>query len=584
MIATDAAIPVRVDIDKLVKEMTYEEKCGQMTQVTFAVIQKDPYDPDDGDDDQIDENKLIEAIEKYHVGSILNTPLDTAQKKATWQKITTKIQEFSDKYSKSKIPVLYGIDSIHGANYIREAVLFPQPLSMAATWNLDIVKEVSRITALETRSVGIPWNFNPVLDVGRQPLWSRLFETYGEDSYLASKFAEVYVKASQEPSLRNTSTTITCLKHFIGYSYPFNGRDRSVALIPEITLRDHFLPPFEAGVLAGSPTVMINSGEVNGVPGHGNSHYINDILKGELGFEGFTVSDWEDIKRLYTRDKVAASMEEAVRLGVMSGLDMSMVPFDYSFYDHCVSLTKKNDLEFMARVDDANKRILKVKDQAGLFNKFGVPKPEDLDKVGSKESEDINLNAARESIILANNGLNVLPLKRNAKILVTGPTGDLLHVLNGAWSYSWQGQNESFFRKFGNDHNKKLTVFTALKDLSEDGEMNVRFVEGVNFNQVIDIDAVVKAAADVDVIVLCIGEDSYTETLGNIDDLMISDLQLQLADAIIGTGKPYVVVYLGGRPRIFTNIAEKASAVILGFLPGINLTNSIKLTLTSIRT
>ena len=555
------------DIQKLLRSMTQEEKCGQMTQITYDVIQKSNPNPSDEDDDQMDEAKLLEAIQKYHVGSILNTPLDTAQKASTWQKIIKKIQDVALKNGKSKIPILYGLDSIHGANYIREAVLFPQPLAMAATFNLDIVKKVARVTAVETRAVGIPWNFNPVLDVGRQPLWPRLWETYGEDTYVAVKMGEAYIKSHQGNDLKNRTNTATCMKHYIGYSLPFNGRDRTPALIPENILRETFLPPFEAAVQAGSPTVMINSGEVNGIPGHANGHYINDILKGELGFKGFAVSDWEDIKRLYWRDKVADSPKEAVRIAVMAGVDMSMVPFDYSFYDHCVDLAK-TDVKFADRINDATERILKVKDQLGLFEN-AYPVESDLQHVGTAESEEMNLDFARESIILAKNDKSVLPLSKtsNKRILVTGPTSNLLRVLNGGWSYSWLGQKEEYFQNFGR---KKYTIYEALK--MRYNEEFIEQVDGANFFELTDDLDDQEAAKNSDIIIYCIGEDTYTETVGNIDNLMLSDSQLKLAEElfskIINAGKQLIVVYLGGRPRIMTNIAEKADAVLLAFLPG----------------
>ena len=552
-----------VNIEELIQSMSIEEKCGQMTQITFDVIQKQPSNPADADDDQIDEQKLLQAIKDYHVGSILNTPLDTAQKASTWHKIITKVQDMALKEGKSKIPVLYGIDSIHGGTYIRESVLFPQPLAMGATFNTEIASQVARVTAVETRAVGIPWNFNPVLDVGRQPLWPRLWETYGEDPYVAIKMGESYIRSHQGNDLRNRSNTATCMKHYIGYSYPFNGRDRTPSLIPENLLREVFLPPFEAAVKAGSPTVMINSGDVNGVPGHANGYYINDILKGELKFEGFAVSDWEDIKRLHWRDHVADSPQEAVRIAVMNGVDMSMVPSDYSFYDHCVDIAQ-NDTKFFDRVNDAVHRILKVKDQLGLFED-AYPVEGDLEKIGTTESEEMNLDFARESIVLAKNEKNILPLKKNEKrILVTGPTAHLLKTLNGGWSYSWRGEKEENFQQFGR---KKQTIVDALRSRYTDPDQ-VEYVEGANFETVTDLSDALAAADAADVIVMCLGEDTYIETQGNIDSLLIGESQEKMADALFQKKKPVVLVYVGGRPRIITDIANKADAILFAFLPG----------------
>ena len=374
-----------------------------------------------------------------------------------------------------------------------------------------------------------------------------------------------YIEGSQGDNLKNRTKVATCLKHYIGYSYPLNGRDRSAAWIPEIILREYFLPPFEAGIKAGTLTAMINSGDVNGIPGHANSYYINDILKGELAFDGFTVSDWEDIIRLYTRDRMAATPEEAVKIAVMAGLDMSMVPFGYSFHDHCVSLAKK-DNAFLERVNDAVKRILVVKNKIGLFDTNGsMPLASDLDNIATDNSKDFNLQAARESLVLTKNNENVLPMNKNKKILVTGTTAGNLRVLNGGWSYKWQGDNEDYFKKYAKG---SLTIFDALKQKLNGG--SAVYVEGANFTDTVSINDAVAQAANVDVIVLCIGEGTYTEVFGNIDNLFLDKAQQELADAMIKTGKDIVVVYLGGRPRIITNIVESANVkgVLISFLPG----------------
>jgi beta-glucosidase len=546
-----------VDIDRLLSEMDESEKCGQMTQLTFDPIQKDKVV--DGEN-PVDLNKLADVLRRYKTGSILNAAANVAQSSQLWQEIIKTIQDYALK-EKRKIPILYGLDSIHGANYIREAVLFPQPLSMAATFNLDIAKKVGEITSIETRAAGIPWNFNPVLDIGRQPLWPRLYETYGEDVHLAVKMGEAYIEGHHGPNKDlSKKYSGTCLKHYIGYSYPFNGKDRTPAVIPEITLREYFLPPFAHGVKAGSPTVMVNSGDVNGIPGHANSFYINDILKGELEFDGFVVSDWEDIIRLYTRDKVASSAEESVRISVMAGLDMSMTPYNGSiFFDHCVNLAKK-DKEFAKRVNNAARRILKVKKQFGLFEN-PYPNPDDLKLIGTAQSEEFNLKAASESIILAKNNPNILPLKKNTKVLVTGPASNLLKVLNGGWTYTWQGDIELNYVNFGRN---KTTILDEIRKKSN----QVWYETGADFDKIINLENVKSAANMVDYVILCIGEPTYTETPGNINNLLISSSQEELANAIFSVGKPVIVVYLGGRPRIMTNIANKAAAVILGFLPG----------------
>jgi beta-glucosidase len=304
---------------------------------------------------------------------------------------------------------------------------------------------------------------------------------------------------------------------------------------------------------------MINSGHVNGIPGHANGYYINDILKGELKFSGFTVSDWEDIIRLYTRDKVAKTPEEAVRMAVMAGIDMSMVPYDFSFHTHCISLIKK-DSAFAARVNDATMRILRFKEKLALFDN-PYPNPEDLSKLGTQNAHDFNLEAARESIVLAKNDNNILPLQDNKRILVTGASGNLLRVLHGGWSYRWQGNNETTYQVFGR---KKFTIYESIKSYAD----SATFIEGANFTHVVNIDEAVSEAQTVDLIVLCIGEDAYTETPGNINSLMLSDSQSTLADSILQLNKPTVIVYLGGRPRVITKFAEKANAVLIGLLPG----------------
>ena len=373
--------------------------------------------------------------------------------------------------------------------------------------------------------------------------------------------AAAYIKGHQGNDLKNRTKAATCMKHYIGYSGPFNGRDRSAAWIPEVMLREYYLPSFESGVSSGSITVMLNSADVNGLPGHANHHYITDILKGELKFQGFAVSDFEDIIRLHTRDKVAETPEDAVRIAVMAGVDMSMVPSDFSFFEHCVNIAKR-DMEFRNRIDDANRRLLFVKEKLGLFED-PYPHAEDLSLVGSDESEDLSLVAAKESIILAKNNDNILPLTdRNQKILVTGATGNLIHILNAGWSYSWQGDWEEDFITNGR---KKLTIYDAIKKLNNE---NVYYEEGANFTHVTNLENATKIAKSCDLIILCIGEDSYAETPGNIDNLMLSHSQITLANAMLDLNKPVVLVYVAGRPRIVTSIVERVNAAVFSFLPG----------------
>jgi len=424
---------------------------------------------------------------------------------------------------------------------------------MAATFNTDLAVKEGEITAREVSASGLQWNFSTVMDIGRQPLWPRLWETFGEDVHLATVMGTSYIKGHQGDDFSAAGKMPTCLKHYVGYSYPLNGKDRTPAWIGERTLREYFLPTFEAGIKAGAPTVMVNSAEVDGIPGHANHHYLTTILRGELGFKGFTVSDWADIERLYSRDKMAASPKEAVKIAVMAGIDMSMVPFDFSFYDLLLDLVKSGEVP-LTRIDEAVSRILTVKYQAGLFE----PKPllPIAGNFATAEAIETNRQTARESIVLAKNANNNLPLKKDARILVTGPTANLLSVLNGGWTITWQGAAEELYPQ------EKLTVLEALRQKSTG---KITYIAGTTPS---DIQQVIEEAKNHDVILLSLGEQTYTETPGNIETLNLDPTQLDLADAALATGKPVILLTLGGRPRIITSIAERASGVILGFLPG----------------
>ena len=543
-------------VEELLAKMTLEEKIGQMTQVDFSVIGAPA---GQNLDDPIDKAKLEDAVIAHHVGSILNTPT-TPQNKAQsiemWREITQTVQAVSAK-SRLKIPVIYGIDAIHGATYTKNAVLFPQAINMAATFNPELSFKEGEITARELRASGLQWNFSPVMDIGRQPLWPRLWETYGEDVHLASMLGASYIKGHQGDDFSLSNKALTCLKHYVGYSFPINGKDRTPAWISERMLREYFLPTFEAGIKAGSPTIMVNSGEVDGIPGHANYHYLTTILRGEMGFKGFTLSDWEDIKRLYTRDKLATSEKEAVKIAVMAGIDMSMVPMDFSFYDLLLQLVKSGEVP-ITRIDEAVSRILQVKFEAGLFEPDNKMLPIE-GNFATPEAIATNGQAARESIVLAKNDNHILPLKKDSNILVTGPTANLLSAMNGGWTITWQGDDESLYPK------NQLTVFKAIEKKSTG---KVTYIEGSSFTDEIDINRVIEAAKNHDTIVLCLGEKPYTETLGNIGSLNLNQAQINLANAVIATGKPVVLVTLGGRPRIITAQVQKVDGVILGFLPG----------------
>ena len=552
-------------IEDLLKRMTLEEKVGQMTQLALAMVVSGR-----DQDVKIDPAKLEKAIVKYGVGSILNVS-DQALTIDKWRELIGQMQDAATKKTRLGIPMIYGIDSIHGANYVQGATMFPQEIGMAATFNPELMKRAAEIAAIETRAAAIPWSFSPVLDLGRNPLWPRFWETFGEDPYVAKVMGVAFVRGLEGADVSADTAVASSLKHYMGYSFPLTGRDRTPAWIPENYLREYFLPSFDAAVKAGARTIMVNSGEINGVPGHINHHVLTDILRTELGFKGFVVSDWEDIKKLVTTWRIAADEKEATRLAVMAGIDMSMVPNDYSFADHLIALVKEGAVP-QARIDEAVRRILRVKFELGLFEK-PMPDASLKAKFGLPEYRDASLAAARESITLLKNNNNVLPLSKSTKVLVTGPTADSLVAMNNGWTWVWQGSEESLYPK------DRLTIRKAIE--AKVGASNVAFVQGTKITrgpgpsngtptdqeQEVDIAAAVSAARNVDVVVLALGEGSYCETPGNITDLTIGEPQMKLAEAIKATGKPVVMVLVEGRPRIINRIADGASAILLAYNP-----------------
>ncbi|MCM3901494.1 MAG: glycoside hydrolase family 3 C-terminal domain-containing protein [Pyrinomonadaceae bacterium] len=553
-------------IEALLKRMTLEEKVGQMTQLTISMVCS-------GADQNIrvDPAKLEKAMVQYGVGSILNVA-DQALSIDRWQDMIRQIQDAATKKSRLGIPFIYGIDSIHGANYVQGATLFPQEIGMAATWNPELMKRSAEISAMETRAAGIPWSFSPVLDLGRQPLWPRFWETFGEDPYLASVMGVAFVRGMEGSDVASQDHVATSLKHYVGYSFPLTGRDRTPAWIPENYLREYFLPPFAAAINAGARTVMVNSAEINGVPGHINHQILTDILRGELGFKGFVVSDWEDIKKLVTIWRIAPTEKEATKMAVLAGIDMSMVPSDYSFSDNLIALVKEGSVP-QSRIDEAVRRILRVKFELGLFEK-PMPDVALKSKFGLPESRRSSLQAARESMTLLKNTNNLLPLSKNQKVLVTGPTADSLVSLNNGWTYVWQGSETALYPK------DRLTIRGAIE--AKAGKSNVSYEPGTSIKMAagpsnstptdveaeVDIPAAVRAAQAADVVVLCLGEGSYTETPGNITDLTIGEPQLKLAEAIQATGKPIVLVLVEGRPRIINRLVDKSSAILMAYNPG----------------
>jgi beta-glucosidase len=540
-------------VRRLVSKMTLEEKVGQMTQLTLEQFSKE----DKNGYLILDPKKLHDGIVGHNLGSILNCG-GQARTVQNWQEMITQMQDIATKETRLGIPILYGIDTIHGANYVLGATIFPQEIAMAATRNVELMDKVGEIAALETRAAGIPWNFAPVLDLARQPMWPRVFETFGEDPYLASMMGAAYVRGQQGEDLSAAVKVAVCMKHYLGYSFPWSGNDRTPAYIPDRQLREWFVKPFAAAVKAGAVTCMTNSSEINGIPVHSSKFYVTDLLRDELGFDGFVVSDWADIENLYTRERVAKDRREAVEMAVMAGIDMSMVPYDYSFYDTLLELVRDGEVP-MKRIDEAVSRILRVKYMLGLFDK-PYPNKNLIPRFATDASRQVNLEVAQEAMTLLKNDGRMLPLAKDRKVLVTGPCANKLSVLNGGWTITWQGDREDLYPK------EKDTILEAIR--KKLGQGNVSYVEAVTFDKDVDIAGAVTAARSVDAIIACVGEPTYCETPGNIVDLTMTEPQLKLVKALAGTGKPVVLVLVEGRPRVIRTIVVDARAVLMAYLPG----------------
>jgi len=543
-------------VEELLSKMTLEEKVGQMTNIGLPAVCKGPY-WNDTDSLEIDTAKLNNLLLKHHVGSIQNKgkyPPSVEE----WNRLIRIIQDVAIKDSRLGIPVLMGIDGVHGANYTAHSTLFPQQIACAATWNPECARQLGEITSYELRASSTTWNYAPVLDVSWQPLWGRTFETFGEDTYMTSIMGEAFVKGSQGDDLSNMEKTAVCLKHFIGYGNPVSGKDRSPAIIPERDLKQYYLPPFKAAIDAGALSVMINSGSVNGIPGHANYELLTNVLKGELGFNGFAISDWADVTKLMDVHYVAHDMKEAVKIAVLAGMDMCMVPYDAGFAVELVKLVKEGSVP-VERINDAVRRILNVKFKLGLFE-TPVSDPEMYDKFGSEEFANISYEAAKECLTLLKNDKNTLPLTKRKKVLVTGPTANSINYLNGAWSRTWSGIETEY-----NDEGK-ATVLDAIRNKA--GKGNVSYAEGTGFNEEINVRKAVGLARKNDVIVVCIGEKPATEQPSNTQELDLPDAQIKLVKELSKTGKPIVLVMLQGRPRIIREIEGLCHAVILAYVPG----------------
>jgi beta-glucosidase len=547
----------KTDIDKKVSEllakMTIEEKVGQMTQMTITSFEIK------GQAGVFDMVKLRDGIENHNIGSILNVPNPGAPSIQKWKEVIKMINNEANK-TRLKIPILYGIDAIHGSSYTAGATLLPQQIGIAATFNTEIAKKGAEISAYETRASSIPWVFSPDLDLPRNPSWSRMWESFGEDAYLSSQMGVATVEGFEGKDVGSKYNVASCMKHYIGYGSTTTGKDRTPSIIPERILRQYDLTIYQAAIKAGAKSIMISSGEINGTPLHANKHLITDVLKNEIGFTGVVVTDWKDIIYLYTRHKVAENNREAVKMSVMAGIDMSMVPEDYSFYTDLLDLVAKGEVP-MSRIDDAVTRILRMKFEVNLFQNNSADL-KDYPKFGSQEFIDVAYNAAAESITLLKNKASVLPLNKTEKILVTGPTANSMKYLNGGWSYNWQGENSD---KYAAD---KFTILQALEN--KIGKANVLYAQGADLEKEdeLEIQKAVGLAEQATKIILCLGEKNYTETPGDISNLYLSQSQIKLALALSKLNKPIILILNEGRPRIISDFEHKMNAVIQCYLPG----------------
>ena len=545
-------------IEGLISKMTLEEKVGQMTNIAIGMVAEET-----GNSIFINEEKLRNVIIKNNVGSLQNV-INHGYTLQNWHNLLNGIQKINMEESRLKIPMLYAIDAVHGADFTLGSTIFPHNLGLAATRNLQLTKQAAEITAKEVRASGIRYNFSPVLDAGRQPLWPRLGETFGEDIYLVKQMGLAEVEGYEGKSLKDINHVAACMKHFIGYSYPQSGKDRASALIPEITLREYFLPSFEAAVKAGTHTIMVNSAEVNGEPVHASKFLLTQVLRKELGFKGVVISDWEDVKKLTERHRVASSYREAVFQSVDAGIDLCIVPMDLEFGKYLVELVKEKRIS-INRINESVRRVLQLKFDVGLFDQPYVEQ-EAIKNFAQPEYKKTALDAARESITLLKNDKQVLPLTKNKKILVTGPGANSLTTLNGAWSYTWQGTKPDYFSK------NELTILKAIQQKNS----NITYQQGTDFelNDKGIADAV-EAGKGADYIIVCLGEDAYAETPGNIEDMELPEIQQKLVFELSKLKKTIIAVLTEGRPRIIRKIEPLLNSIVLAYWPGSQGGNAI---------
>lgn len=554
-------------VQEIVSRMTLEEKVGQMAQISIDAICKGEDTPPTSTL-ELDMEKLREVIVKYHIGSILNSPNTRARSTQWWNKVVEQMQEVAMKETRVKVPVVYGLDQIHGATYTAGSTMFPQEIALAATWQPQHARRMGEIAAYETRASNVPWNFSPVLDLGQDPRWPRQYENFGEDPYIGSVFGRELVKGYEGDNndISNPTKVGACMKHFIGYSVPVSGKDRTPAYIPENILLEYHVPTFQAAVDAGVASVMVNSASINGEPVHSSYRLLTELLRNKMGFDGMIVTDWQDIENLYSRERTADSHKDAIKQAINAGIDMSMIPYDYKrFCSQLIELVNEGAVP-MSRIDDAVKRIIVFKLKLGLFenpNTYAKDYPE----FNSDNFKKASYVAASEAITLLKNENDILPLKKGSKILVTGPNAVSRRALNGGWTYSWQGEKVDEF----------LTTNTILASLEgKFGKENVTHVPGVSYSDKTEyrseyknsFDEAIAAAKNVDYVILCLGENSYCEKPGDLDDLYLNDLQTELAQEILKTGKKVILVLSEGRPRVISKIASKLDAIVQTYLPG----------------
>lgn len=553
---------IEAQVEQTLKKLTLEEKIGQMMELVTDLF---------GANDKngvfyIDEHKTDSILSRYKIGSILNAPNTCAPTAKQWEKYISQIQKISMK--RIGIPCVFGLDQNHGSTYTQDGTLFPQNINVAATFNREIARRSAEATAYETRAVSVPWTYSPTVDLGRDARWPRIWENFGEDCYLSSEMgkAMVYGFQGEDPNNIDQYHIATSMKHFMGYGVPWTGKDRTPAYISPADLREKHFAPFLAGLQAGALTVMVNSASVNGMPMHANKDILTGWLKEETGWDGVLITDWADINNLYTREMVAKDKKDALRIAINAGIDMIMEPYSCDACGYLVELVKEGKIP-MSRIDDACRRVLRMKYRLDLF-KNPTQKLKNYPKFGGEEFAKLALEGATESMVLLKNEGNILPLQHGKKILLTGPNANQMRCLDGGWSYTWQGHRADEFA------GKYNTIYEAF--CNEYGKENVILNQGVTYNEKgkyweenePQIQGAVAAAKDADVIVACIGENSYTETPGNLTDLWLSENQRNLVKALAQTGKPVILVLNEGRPRLIADIEPLAQGIINILIPG----------------